>query len=548
VGAQGQQGSDGFSLAELLQKRITRRQVIQGAAAAGALATLGPLVAACGGKASTSSSAVPSGSVSPRMGGELKVAAAMGSAKENLDIHMPALTIPALDMRLNMYDSLLEFTPSFQLGMALAEEVVPSADAMQYTVRLKPDLLFQNGKPVTADDVVYSFNRIMNPKSPGLAASQLIGLAPGAVKKVDKLTVRFELDRPNSVFPQGLAGYAAGIVPEGYNPKGAKGAIGTGPFMIENFIPGQQAVLVKNPHYWREGPYLDKLSIIEFADSSAQLNALLGGTVDYCNNIAGPQKKIAESNGFQLLTAKTGSWIPFTMNCTMKPFNDVRVRQAFRLIVNRPQMIEQAVQGNAWIGNDMYAPFDPSYPKDLPQRQQDLEQAKSLLKAAGYDNNLVITLVTSTAVSGEAPAAATVFAQQAKGAGVTVHVQQVTGDVFYGTQYLKWLFAQDNWGTRDYLMQAAFGSMPKAFYNETHWTNAKWLALVEEAFKTVDEAKRNELCREASTIEYYEGANIIPYFLNMTDAHSSKVQGAEPNVNGMGTAACNGQYRSMYIV
>jgi peptide/nickel transport system substrate-binding protein len=482
------------------------------------------------------------------MGGELKVAAAMGSAKENLDIHMPAFTIPALDMRLNMYDSLLEFTPSFQVGMALAEEVVPSADATQYTVRLKPDLLFQNGKPVTADDVIYSFNRIMNPKNPGVQASLLIGLAPGAVKKLDERTVRFELDRPNSVFPQGLAGYGTGIVPEGYNPKGAKGAIGTGPFMIETFIPGQQAVLVRNPHYWREGPYLDKLTLIEFADSSAQLNALLGGTVDYCNNITGAQKKIAESNGFQLLVSKTGGWTPFTMNCTMKPFNDVRVRQAFRLIVNRAQMIEQVLEGNGWLGNDMYAPYDPSYPKDLPQREQDLAKAKSLLKAAGYDNDLAITLVTSSAAAGEAPAAATVFAQQAKGAGVTVHVQQVTGDVFYGTQYLKWLFAQDQWGTRGYLMQAAFGTMPKAFYNECHWTNAKWLALVEEAFKTVDEAKRNELCREASTIEYYEGANIIPYFLNMVDAHSSKVQGAEPNVNGMGTAACNGQYRGMYLV
>jgi peptide/nickel transport system substrate-binding protein len=538
---------DGEPQLDFLKKPVTRRQVLKGAGIVGAGAAFGPFVAACGGGESSSSASPSASAGTPKAGGTLRVAAGAGAAKENLDIHYPALTIPALDMRFNMYDSLLEFSSDFVLGMALAEEVEANADATQFTVRLKPGIVFHDGKPVTADDVVYSFNRILDPKNPGLAASQLIGLAPGGIKKVDDLTVRFELDSANAVFPQGLAGYAAGIVPDGYSPKGADGAIGTGPFMVESFLPGEKGVFAKNPDYWREGPFVDTLSIIEFADSTAQLNALLGGAADYCNMITGPQKKVAEGAGFKLLTAKTGSWIPFTMNVTEKPFDDPRVLQAFRLIVDRSQMIEQAVSGNAWVGNDMYAPFDPSYPSDQPQREQDLEQAKSLLKAAGYDNDLTIKLTTSTAASGEAPAAATVFAQQAKGAGVTVKVDNVTGDVFYGSEYLKWVFAQDNWGTRGYLMQAAFGSMPKAFYNETHWTNAKWLALVTEAFQTVDDAKRNELNREASIIEYNEGANIIPYFAIQTDAYSSKVQGAVADVSGLGSAACNARYRTMSL-
>ena len=537
-------------LPEFLTKPLTRRQVIQGAAAIGAGAALAPMIAACG-SSSSSSSPSASGSAAPKAGGHLKVAAAAGSAKEDLDIHAPALTMPSMDMRFNVYDSLLEHSSTGVLGMALAESVVPNATATQFTVKLKPGLVFHNGKAVTADDVVYSFNRILNPKNPGLAAQQLLGLAPGGTKKIDNLTVRFELKQANAIFPEALATYSAGIVPVGYNPKGGNGVVGTGPFKLASpgdFLPGQQAVFAKNPNYWRQGggPYVDQLSMIEFADSTAQLNALLGGAVDYCQMIPGSQRKVAQGAGFLLLDSKTGSWIPFTMRTDVKPFNDVRVRQAFRLMVDRPQMIAQAADGMQWLGNDMYAPFDPAYPKALPQRVQDLAQAKSLLKAAGAEN-LAIKLTTSTSVSSAAPAAATVFAQQAKGAGVNVTVDNVTGDAFWGPSYLKYPFAMDNWGTRGYLAQAGMGSMPKAIYNETHWNDPKWLALVNQAYKTVDDTKRNDLISQAATIEYNEGGYIIYAFDIQTDAHSDKVMGVVPDYSGLGSAAANARYRLAYF-
>jgi peptide/nickel transport system substrate-binding protein len=228
----------------------------------------------------------------------------------------------------------------------------------------------------------------------------------------------------------------------------------------------------------------------------------------------------------------------------------VRVRQAFRLIVDRPQLIAQAADGLQWLGNDMYAPYDPGYAKDLPQRVQDLAQAKSLLKAAGYDNSLSLKLTTSTSVSSAAPAAATVFAQQAKGAGVTVTVDNVTGDVFWGAEYLKYPFAMDNWGTRGYLAQAGMGTLPGAVYNETHWaeTNPKYVSLVNEAYKTVDDAKRNALITEAATMEYNEGGYIICAFDNQVDAYSKKVAGVVPDYSGLGSAAANARYRLAYFV
>ena len=139
------------------------------------------------------------------------------------------------------------------------------------------------------------------------------------------------------------------------------------------------------------GPYADKLTMLQFADSTARLNALLGGTVDHIDLVEAGQTEVVKSNAdFTLLQAKSGGWEPITMRIDQKPFDDVRVRQAFRLIADRQQMIDQALAGYGWLGNDMYGQFDPGYPKDLPQREQDIEQAKSLLKQAGYDNDLTV--------------------------------------------------------------------------------------------------------------------------------------------------------------
>jgi len=143
-----------------------------------------------------------------------------------------------------------------------------------------------------------------------------------------------------------------------------------------------------------------------------------------------------------------------------------------------------------------------------------------------------------------------VFAQQAKTAGVNVTVDNVTGDVFWGDQYLKYQFAMDNWGTRGYLAQASFGTVPGALYDETHWsaTNPKWVALVDEAFKTVDDAKRNELITQAATIEYNEGGYIIYAFDNQVDAYSAKVAGMVPDFSGLALAAGGARYRLAYFV
>jgi peptide/nickel transport system substrate-binding protein len=511
-------------------KPLTRREVLKGALAVGAGAAFAPALAACGGGSSASSaSPSPSTAASPKKGGNLRVGISGGSAKESLDGQV-GTTEPEVANAYQLYDALLGWDVNDVAVNRLAEEVSVSPNAQVWTVRVRKDAVFHDGKPVTADDVIFSYNRVIDPKAPKVGAGILNMLKSSGIRKIDDRTVRFTLETPDAVFNEAMANLYTAIIPVGYDPKTP---IGTGPFKLKSFLPGQQIVYVPNENYFDQVPAVDELTLIEFTDTAARVNALLGGTVDAISELPPAQVAVIKGNsGLRVLDTHGGGWQPFTMRIDQKPFNDVRVRQAFRLIVDRKQMIEQAYDGFGWEGNDMYGPFDPGYPKNLPQREQDLEKAKSLLKAAGYDNNLTITLNTSDAVGSGAVAASQVFAQQAKGAGVTVNVNKLDPSIFYGTQYLKWVFAQDFFYTHNYLAQAGEATMPTAAYNATHWKDAEWLALVQEALRTSDKAKRDELVGEAETIEYNIGGNIVWAFNDAVDAYAAKLGGVVPDKYG----------------
>jgi peptide/nickel transport system substrate-binding protein len=375
---------------------------------------------------------------------------------------------------------------------------------------------------MSADDVIFSLMRITNPKSPGVGAASIGYVDRSAIKKLDALTVRIPLKIQNAGFLADLGQYFNSIVPVGYDPKNP---IGTGAWKYQSFTPGQQSVFVKFPHYWQSGrPLADQLTIIDFTDDTARINALLSGQIDLADTVPTEQiPQIQGSSGLQVIDNPAGGWLPITMRVDQAPFSDVRVRQAFRLIVNRPQMVEQVLSGHGSIANDLYGRFDPAYDSALPQRHQDLEQAKSLLKQAGH-SNLTVTLVTAPVFAG-IPEEAQVFAQQASGAGVTVNLQKVDSGTFYGPNYLKWTFAQDFWGPRRYLSQVAQGSLPNSPFNECHWDDPAFNKLIAQARAELDPTKRTELIHQAQTIEYDSGGYIIAFFPNYTAAASGKLGG-----------------------
>jgi len=519
-----QRGTSGFDELNALvnDKRFSRRSLLKGAAAVGAAAAIGPIAAACGSSGGTSASSSASAAGTPNKGGDLMVGIVGGSAKDTADPHTGSYE-PDIAIQYIMYEGLTAWDFDMNLTNLLAESVEPNADGSVWQVKLRDGVLWHDGKPVTAEDVVYSMDRIVDPKDPKVGAAALTGVTVGGTKKIDAKTVEIKLSSPNVLLAENLAERSCKIVPVGFDPKAP---IGSGPFKMVDMKPGEQFKWAAFADYWNTPPYVDTLTMIEFADDTARINALNSGQIQAMSQLPKSQAKVIEAtDGLALLNAETGAWRPFTMRIDVKPFNDVRVRQAFRLIVDRQQMIDQAYSGLGAVGNDMYGRYDAGTPQ-LEQRVQDIEQAKSLLKQAGYDNNLTVELTTSEgALGGDEVAAAQVFAEQAKAAGVTVNIKKTDASVFYGKDYLSWPFAQDFWATRTYLAQASQGTMPDAPYNETHWKNAEWLSLVQKAFTTVDDTERNNLVTQAQQIEFDTGGYIVWSWRNQVDAYSKKTTG-----------------------
>jgi peptide/nickel transport system substrate-binding protein len=255
----------------------SRRDVLRGALAGGAILATGGL-AACG-ASSPSASPTPSASgPRPRRGGNLRVGILGGSTSDTLDANRE-VTQPDAIRIMALYNSLVRLDTKAQVVNDLAAEMTPNKDATVWTVKLKPGITFHNGKDLTANDVIFTFRRIANPKAPLDGATGLAPVDLAGLKALDPLTVQVPMTTPYASFPEQIsAAYNFGIVPVGYDPARP---VGTGPFMYHSFTPGQQSVFVRNPHYFKPGlPHLDRLTIIDFSADTAAFNALQGGQVD----------------------------------------------------------------------------------------------------------------------------------------------------------------------------------------------------------------------------------------------------------------------------
>lgn len=520
--------------------RITRRQALGSALAGGLVLGAGGVLAGCGG--ASPSTGGSTAAVTGRRGGSLRVGLQGGGAKDTLDAHL-GQTDPDFARIYQLYEPLAARNPQFKIEMVLAESIEASSPT-EWTIRLRPDVEFHDGRPLTADDVIYTFRRITDPKNPKFGAAALALVDRNAMKKLDDRTLRIKLTAPNAGFVSDLAQQTAlSIVPRGYDPNRP---VGTGPFRFGSFTPGNRSVFVRNESYWRPGePYVDEVAILDFEDGSALVNAMLGGQLDAITNLPAAQIDAMRSNpGFEVLTSETGAWQPFEMRIDVEPFKDVRVRQAMRLLVDRSQMVEQALNGQGKVANDLYAPFDAMYASEFPQREQDIEQARSLLKAAGR-SDLRVRLPTAPVAQGVVEAAQ-VLSQQAKSAGVQIEVTKVETSSYFGDQFLKRPFGQDFWFTRDYLSQVGRSDMPDSTLNATHWNVPAFTKLIKQARGELNESRRRELLVEAQRMQWDQGGNIIAYFTNQVDAHSKKVTGFGPSKTGV--PLTNYGFRSVQFV
>lgn len=493
----------------------------------GASVLAGLLLVACaghGGGTSTDASA----SAKPVSGGTLRVGATSGGTGDTLDAQNPLTTMDFIRDGA-LYEQLVQMNATTgQPEMVLAKSITPNTDATEWTIKLKPGIKFSNGKALTAADVLFSLRRIADNKFPGLATMGPIDLANAKI--VDDLTLTVPFTSPYAIFVEGLADvFATRIVPEGYDPANP---IGTGPFVMKSFTPGQESTFVRNDDYWqKDKPYLDKIVITDFADETAEINALQSGQVDLIDQLSSASVAAVKSAGGKVVVSKTRGFVPLTMRVDTKPFSDVRVRQALRLLVDRNAMNQQVYGGLGEVGNDVFGAIDTAYKGTVPQRTQNVAKAKSLLKEAGYPN-LQVTLYSS-AIGPGAAALASVYATQAKAAGVTVNIVTQDTTQFWSQSYTQVPFAESFWNTSSYLTMVQQGVAQGAPWNETHQSDANWQSLYDQAIRTVDATARDKIVKQLIKFDYDQGGYIIPVYFPGIEGMSTKVGGVTENITGI---------------
>lgn len=503
---------------------IDRRKLLQIAAAAGAgfaLESARPRLASA---SSLFRSARDLEGV--KRGGTLRVGTTGGSS-DSLDPNL-LVSSNAADYRMTqLYEPLVNYTPGATLNvqMRLAQEVT-AKNPSTWIIRLRKGLTFHDGKEVTADDVIFSLRRALKP------TNNLLGLVQGidghSLKKLDKHTVQVHLKAPDAMMLEWLP-YVS-IIPVGWN---AKKPVGAGPFKFKSYTPGNQSTFVRFADYWEEGkPYLDQVVTYSFQDETARINALLGGQLDLAPDSTRSQAKvITASPNLTISPFNLGSFQTVGMNMTRPPFSDVRVREAFRLMIDREQLVKQVYNGHAQVANDLYCPLDPDFDHALPPRHKDIGRAKALLKAAGAQD-VSLTLVTA-ATFPDIVEMATAVAQQLKDAGVKVKVNNLDPSVFYGPQYNRRQFSTGFWQGSPLAVQIRFSQLANSPFNQTHWQDPTFAKLFRQAGAQTNRAKRRELMHELQKIVYEKGTFIIPVYLDQLDAHAKKVTAYRP-IGGTG--------------
>ena len=492
----------------MIQLKATRRNVLIGFAAA---------------------SALPSWSLAqgdPVRGGVLKVSHSTRIATLNvLNLSGPA-EYPCVDM---IFSGLTRMGEGFGPVPDLAESWEGNEDGTVFHFHLRPNVAFHDGTPLTADDVVATMNAILDPAT-GSGARSVLDMIE-SVEAVDSLTVRFGLSIPYADLPTSLAHSNARIV----SAAAIAGPIGeletrpngTGPFKLESYDSATVTRLVRNEDYFIEGrPYLDAVEMHLFPDLAAETTNFLSGTMDVMLNVQQADfARIAGSPGVTALSVPSGRFVNVVMRQDQPPFDDVRVRKALAMSVDRQLLVDIVLEGLGRPAKDnILSPEFENY-VDPPEVPYDPAAAKALLAEAGHPDGIELTLVASNrpAIRGQVAIA---IKQMALPAGFNIDVESMPHDTYLANVWKKGNFYMAYWGmqpTEDGAFTLLLTS--DAAYEDTAWHNEEFDALVAEGRSTVDPAERARLYGEAQALIERDTPYVIPFFQDVLTAHRNNVHG-----------------------
>ncbi|WP_041819105.1 ABC transporter substrate-binding protein [Streptomyces davaonensis] len=458
-----------------------------------------------------------------KRGGRLRAAFAGGGASETLDPHLANLFADVARAKA-LYDKLADYGADLSAQPRLAEKWEPNKTLDRWQVTLR-QATFHNGKPVTAADVLHSYRRITDPEQAFRAKASLEPIDLDASRATGERGIEFVLKRPTAEFPNILAAFGAYIVPEGATDFDHR-PIGSGPFRFVSFAPGRSAVFRRYEDYWEGAPHLDELEIVVANEESARVNALLGGQVEYAHELNPTTARAHEGKGqIEIVRLRGSAMQAFCMKTDRAPFDDRRVREAFFLIADRQELVDGALSGAGQIGNDLFGKGYQYYADSLPQREQDLDRAKSLLKRAGAEK-LKVTLDTSAVAAGFTEAAG-IFRDQAAKAGVTIDVRMGSKDSYWSDILDSGTLSCYRSGAMPIEAHISQRLLTDSTTNATHWRHKDFDALYQQAQSTRDTGERAAVYERMQRRLYAEGGFLIWGFADWIIGTARNVKGVD---------------------
>jgi peptide/nickel transport system substrate-binding protein len=532
------------SLAGLSRRQLLRRGLALGAAlgslgllsACGQAPAAAPAVPAATSGAATTATGGPAPTGQPRRGGTL--VGAFEADPVAIDPHASS-NFSALQAYDHVYESLTAYDEQLNVVPALAERWDVSQDGLTYTFQLRPGVTFHNGQPLTADDVKYSLDRVLDPKTASPFKSWLGPLRE--TKVLDPTRVQLVLDAPFPGLLSGLAGNrASSIIPNGIADKEnlKLKAIGTGPFKLAEFVPQDHATYQRNPDYWDKSlPYLDGMTFKVLSEENARLAALQAGQVQYALLSAQMADQIKTSNTVAVLK-QPYAWVAVTyINVSRPPMDDPRVRKALRMATDTGEVVQKSVFGAGVPSGPIPTGYGDWYllSDSLPYLKPDLEGARKLLADAGHPDGqgLKVQLKCSPQYP-EFVSTATIMQEAFKKIGVETELLQ-----------LEWGTQNKDYQANDYqLMNSANTFRPdpdgyiysyfhsKGNLNAGGYKNDALDQMIDKARSISDKAERKNLYADIQKTLLEDSPNFWWYAKFNFEGISTKLQGYAQSFTG----------------
>ncbi|GLY51403.1 ABC transporter substrate-binding protein [Lentzea sp. NBRC 102530] len=407
---------------------LSRRDLLRTAGLALGVAGATSVLGACGASTPGAAPVENAGTRTPKQGGRLRTVFTGGGAAESLD---PFTGQAPIDFARNdvIFDSLFTLDGGKPVPR-LAVSAEAAADAKSFTLKVRDGVKWHDGSPFTAEDVAHTFRYLGAPERPFPSElAMYVNLA--GIEVVDPTTLRVPTLQPLGDPALVLAAFAVKAIKNGTQSFTQQTAIGTGPYRVEAFEAGREATLTRFDGHWDKAGYVDELVLLSLTDPQAKTNAVLTGQADYAADIPFTTAKTgAASADLEVRTAGERNRVGFgfVLNTTIAPFNDPRVRRAFRLALDRKALVDSVFLGYGTVGNDLFGYGTTDFSSREPLAR-DLDEARKLVQAANAGGTPIV--IRSAEYEIGFNASTQLVAEQLKEIGLTVKPDIVGVAEFY---------------------------------------------------------------------------------------------------------------------